>query len=595
MIQKKSDFLFEVSWEVCNKVGGIFTVIKSKAARTVDYYKDNYYLIGPYFVDKAMGEFQEELPCIELKNIFDELKNDQIICHCGKWLIEGNPFVILIDFTGFKSRINKIKKDLWETYKIDSMNIPPDFDEPVIWAYAAGKLIEKLANLYTNKKICAQFHEWLAGPGLLYLKKNNIKIATVFTTHATILGRTLAGNNINPCLIPDKIDPDTEAMKHGIQSKYQVEKKSAENTDIFTTVSEITAIEAECLLGRKPEVLLLNGLDTSKFPSFEDRSIKHRLYKNKIKEFLMYYFFPYYTFDLENTLIYFLAGRYEFHAKGMDILIKALGKLNQKLKDEKSKITVVTFLWVPAAIRGMKPELIESRILFQDIKDSLKEEMDDVERNILSGLISKRKLNQASLFDKDFINEIKKKITKFKKQQNPKLVTHDLINEDDIILKSLIENQLNNTESDRVKVIYYPIYLNGADGLLDLDYYEAMTGSQLGIFPSFYEPWGYTPLEAGALGVASVTTDLAGFGRYITSKLRETEPGVFVIKRFNKKDEEAVNELVDVLYLYTTYSKEQRITNKIEARRLASLADWKNFIENYINAQNLAIEKVYQK
>jgi glycogen(starch) synthase len=592
MIAKKADMVMEISWEICNKVGGIYTVIKSKAARTIEYYKDNYILIGPYFADKARGEFQEELPEGALKQIFDELKQENIICHCGKWLIEGTPRVILMDFAGFRARTNDVKKDLWEAYKIDSMYAPPDYDEPVVWSYAVGKLIEKLVHLHSNKKIVAQFHEWLSGAGLLYLKKNRIRIATVFITHATILGRSMAGYNINPCTIMG-VNPDSEAKKYGIQAKYQVEKQSAQQADIFSTVSEITALEAEKLLGRKPEVLVLNGLDISKFPSFEDGSIKHKLYKNQIKEFLMYYFFPYYLFDIEKTLIFFLAGRYEFHAKGIDILIKALGKLNQKLKSEKSDITIVTFIWVPTGIRGVKLELLENRIFFKDIKDSLDEEMDDIKRSMLTGLISNRNINQSDLFDKEFMSSIQKKIMNFKKQKEPFLVTHDLIDDNDAILQSFFENNLQNKEEDRVKMIYYPTYLSGADGLLDLEYYEAMTGGQLGIFPSFYEPWGYTPLEAGALGVASITTDLSGFGKYIVKQLRETEPGVYVIKRLHKNDEEAVQELVDIMHLYATYSKEQRVSNKIEARRLSMLADWKNFIENYIKAHNLAVDKAY--
>jgi glycogen synthase len=593
MMAPKADILYEVSWEVCNKVGGIFTVIKSKAARVVQFYHENYYLIGPYFASMVSGEFQEELPPESIKRIFDELKRENIICHWGKWLIEGNPGVILIDFKGFAYRCNDIKKELWESFKIDSLYAPPDYDEPVIWSYAVGKLLEKLVQVNSDKKICAQFHEWLSGAGLLYLKRQRVKISTVFTTHATILGRTLASNDIDLFSAFRQINPDEEAKKYGISSKYSIEKNSARQASIFTTVSQITAIEAEHLLGRKPEILLPNGLDISKFPTFEEGSIKHNLYKNKIREFLMYYFFPYYSFDLEKTFVYFLAGRYEFHDKGVDILIKALGRLNQKLQAEKSDKTVVAFIWVPAGIRGVKPELLENRFLFKDIKDSLEEEMEEISRNILTGLLVDEKFNQTNLFDPEFTAVIRRKIKRFKKHQNPSLVTHDLMDENDVILKSLAANNLNNLEKDRVKVIFYPTYLSGADGLLDLDYYEAMMGSQLGIFPSFYEPWGYTPLEGGALGIASVTTDLAGFGRYIIPKLRETEPGIFVIKRLDKKDEDAVNDLVDILSLYTQYSKEERISNKIEARRLASLADWKDLIENYINAHNSAIEKVY--
>ncbi len=594
-MQKKADILFEVSWEVCNKVGGIYTVVKSKAAKMVEHYGSNYFLVGPYFASKAIAEFQEEVPNEFCKAPFEELKKIGIICHFGKWLIEGSPFVILIDFVNYKHKTNDIKRELWDWYKIDSLRSQLDYDEPVVWAYTAGMLIEKLLNCYKDKKIVAQFHEWLSGAGLLYIKKKNVKVATVFTTHATVLGRTLASSNIDLYNVWGKINPDNEVYKYNIEAKHLIEKNSAAFADVFTTVSEITGMEAEYLLKKKPDALLPNGLDISKFPTFEELAIKHRLQRDRIREFMLYYFFPYCTFDPKETLIYFIAGRYEFHDKGIDIYIKALGRLNERLKQLKSKKTIIAFIWVPANFRNIRPELLENKTLYQDIKDALEEVIDDVEKNIIYSFVSNKKTTKENLFEDDFLTEMKIRVGRFVKKGSPPLLTHDLYDENDVILRTIISAGLRNEEQDPVKIVYYPIYLSGADGLLNLNYYEAMQGSHLGVFPSYYEPWGYTPLEAGALGVSSVTTDLAGFGRYFCTECTQSDtPGIFVLKRLNKSDDDVVNQLVDVMFNFANLSKEDRTANKMQARKTASMADWKSFVNNYIEAHNMAVDKMYK-
>ena len=354
-------------------------------------------------------------------------------------------------------------------------------------------------------------------------------------------------------------------------------------------------MEAGHLLKKKPDLLLPNGLDISKFPTFEEIAIKHRLQRDRIREFMLYYFFPYYTFDLKETLIYFIAGRYEFHDKGIDMYIKALGKLNEKLRQLKSKTTVIAFIWVPSNFRSIRPELLENKTLYQDIKDALEEVHDDIDKNLVYSFMSDKKITKESLFDSDFLTEMKTRAARFIKKGKPPLLTHDLYDENDIILKSVLSAGLKNEGQDPVKIVYYPIYLNGADGLLNLNYYEAMQGSHLGIFPSYYEPWGYTPLEAGALGVSSVTTDLAGFGRYFcTECIQSDAPGIFVLKRLNKTDDDVVNQLVDVMFNFAGLSKEDRIANKLQARKIASMADWKIFVNNYIEAHNMAVGKVYK-
>ncbi len=592
LMSTQIDWVFEVSWEACNKVGGIYTVLKSKANQLVNFYHQNYYLIGPYFPERIKGYFQEEVPSKEFKEIFAELEEQGIKCHLGKWLIEGKPNLILIDFKDFWPRANQIKAELWEEYKIDSLGTGDDFNEPVVWSYATGLLLEKINSSFERKKIVVHFHEWLSGSGLLYLKKRKARLGTVFTTHATVLGRTLAYNNVDFYSILNKIEPEKEIARYNIKAKHQLEKQTTQNCDVFTTVSEITAMEAERFLERKPDILLPNGLDLEKFLTFEEIVIKHQIQRERLKEFLLYYFFPYYTFDLKDILFYFIAGRYEFRAKGIDIFIKALAKLNQKLIENKSKKTIITFFWIPSEVRGVNAELLESREIFQDIKDALEDIALQTREKILYTLVEGKEITEKALFEEDFLFEMKKKLMKLKRKGLPPLSTHDLVDPQDIILKSFREAGLSNKKSDKVKVVFYPIYLTGHDGLSNLNYQEALQACHLGVFPSFYEPWGYTALEAAALGVASVTTDLAGFGRYC-QKFGEDkkQPGIFVLKRFVKTDKEEVEQLADFLYRFSQFSRKERVENKMQARKIAAEADWKFFIKNHLRAYNMALLK----
>lgn len=600
MIKPKSDMLLEISWEVCNKVGGIWTVISSKAAQIRKYYSDNYICIGPYFADKTPGNFDEEPIPEELKSVHKELHNIGIVFHYGTWLIKSEPKAILIDYTNFRYKINEIKKDLWDNFKVDSINSgSSDYDEPLVWATAAGALIERLSKVY-DKKIVAQFHEWLAGPGLLYLKARNVSVATVFTTHATVVGRSIAAANVdifgkapgsNKCII-ESLDIDAKAYEYHVEGKHFVEKQSAQNADVFTTVSEITALEATAVVKRKPEVVLPNGLDNDLFPTFEEESILHRKERENIREFTMFYFFPYYQFDIKDTLFFFLAGRYEFRNKGIDTYIHSLAKLNQMLKKEKSNRTIVAFIFVPGGIRGVRQDIIENRAYFIDVRDSLKNEMSDIYNNILYTITSKGKLFDKNIFTDSFMSEVKIKLLRFFRKGSPPLVTHNLQDGNDAIINTLYAVGLDNKEEQRVKVIFYPTYLSGADGLLDLNYYESMQGCHLGVFPSLYEPWGYTPLEAAALGVSSVTTDLAGFGKYILqTKTQKEHPGIFVLRRMDRNDDEIIKDLADFMYMFATFSKQDRVQNKIEAKRLASIADWNNLILNYLEAHNMALDR----
>ncbi len=598
-MKPKADILFEASWEVCNKVGGIFTVLSSKSKQIQKHYKNQYCLIGPYFEEASRTSFKEseKIP-EEHKNAFEELKAMGIICHFGTWLIEGDPFVILVDFRGYWPHLDEIKKELWESFQIDSLNAPYDFNEPVLWGYTVGIIMEKLRKTYADKKIAFHAHEWLAGSSILYIKKNGLDIPTTFTTHATILGRTIAGNEQELYSILDKIQPEAEARKYGIIAKFSIEKASAQSADVFTTVSQITAIEAKAFLGREVDVVLPNGLDMMEFPSFEELTQKHNLYRNRLREFALYYFFPYYSFDLRESLFFFTASRYEFHNKGLDVFIEALGKLNEKMKKEKHKKTVIAFFFVPGAAGAIRPEIVNAREAFHDIKETLQEEDKDINENILYALTEEKPLTEKSLFKEDFLRNMERKLLRLKvfKGKTAPLSTHFLNNEnEDAIINGFRRAGLNNAAEDRVKVIFYPIYLSGADGLGDLDYYQTIQASHLGVFPSYYEPWGYTPLEAAALGVPAITSNLSGFGKYFYDVLdRDKVPGIRVLDMENNSREEIVKALTKSLNRFTNFDRKERIDNKIRARKIAFMANWENFSLHYIEAENLSVDRKYK-
>lgn len=591
--EPKAEYLFEICWEICNQIGGIHTVLKTKVPQMKDYYGNSYCVIGPYFPEQVKGEFKEKKPSDEFKQAFKKLEAEGIKCHFGEWLVKGSPKTILLDFSEYWNKLDSIKDDLWKNFEIDSLKAGHEFDEAVVWSRAAGKLIEELLPVFSDTKTVFQFHEWLSGGGLLYLKQQELAAPTVFTTHATHLGRTIADNQEELYSRIEEINPEEEAYKYGIEAKYLMEKQTAQKSDIFTTVSKITNIEAKYLLDREADVILPNGLSLDKFATFEEMTLKHRINRSRIRRFIMYYFFPYYTFDIEETYYYFIASRYEFHNKGIDTFIKSLGELNKKMKEEGSSKTIVTFFWVPSDIRGIKSEIIESRELFKNIENAVEDSLKKVEERILQKLMSGETTSEDNILPTELVEETKDTLLQLKRDGTPPLVTHNLGGNEnnDPILQEFHKAGLENKKEDPVKVIFYPLYLDGSDGLLNLDYHECIQGSHLGVFPSFYEPWGYTPLETAALGVVSTTTDVAGFGRFISEETeKENAKGIFILDRMNRTEDKIVHSLTDILYQFKEFSHKERVQNKIRAREIAALADWKNLAKKYIEAQNKAVE-----
>jgi glycogen synthase len=589
--ETQNKLLFEVSWETCNKVGGIYTVLSSKISPMQKKYNKDYFLIGPYFSDGNNHEFEHQPAPEYIKKAIDEMLSIGIQCHYGKWLIDGEPSVILIDYSTYPYNNNEIKRILWECFKIDSLGTSYyDFDTPVLWSWCVGMLLNKIES-NSNSKIIAHVHEWLSGACILHLKINNSKISTIFTTHATILGRTLVDHTENLQESLKHINPEEEARKHGIIAKYQIEKQSAINADVFTTVSDITGDEAEKILGRKPDVITYNGLNIESIATLEEITNKRRISKTRILELLIELFAPAMDFDINKTTIFATFGRYEMRTKGLDILSEALGNLNKKLKEEGTKDNVICFYFIPAAASGVRNEIILSKGRLGNVKSALEEKKETVNLICLKSIIDQKKMDPEELFESEPKNNLKLYVKKFKRDMPTIFCTHYMANEEhDPILYSFKNNNLLNKADDPVKVIFYPVYLTGSDHLMDLTYRQAICGIDLGIYPSLYEPWGYTPLETASLATPAITTNLSGFGRYI-EKCKNCNKGVFIIDRKNTSTKEASIQLTNIMYDYLKLNANERDKLRIKARELTHNADWKVFADLYFKAHELALKK----
>ena len=535
-INDSINYIFETSWEVCNKVGGIHTVISTKAKYVKEYSNKNYILLGPDILrhDVENSEF------IEDRNLFTGWINNAIPVglrvRVGRWNIPSRPKVILIDFSGITEDKNKIFTDLWETYKVDSLSGHWDYIEPTIFGYAAGMIIESFVNYYIDQKIrlVAHFHEWMTGSGILYLKKNLPQVGTVFTTHATITGRTLTGNNQKLYKNLTLYNSDNVARDFNIVSKHSIEKTSAQQADVFTTVSEITANECKLLLNKDVDVVTHNGIDPDMIPDFDSLSEKKQVARKLLIEMAESITGHKIADDV---LICGTSGRYEFRTKGLDVYIKALGELNKK-----EDTNLLAYFFIPAH-------------------------------------------NYGPIYEKF------KTLDFSKRTECKNYLTHNLHNEqNDPILNALKDANLTNCKQDKVKVIFVPSYLFGYDGVFNMEYYDLLAGLDISVFASYYEPWGYTPLESLAYCVPSVNTTLCGFAHWIDDNYQGDRSGITIINRNDDNDTEVITQICDAITRHAEADETEKIKFQISARNIAMEASWDNLFKEYINSYQKAAD-----
>lgn len=587
-----SVILCEIAWEVCNKIGGIYTVLRTKAAAAAGRWGNRYFLLGPYNHHSAAMEFEENLTAPEaIAPILSRLRNDGIVCHYGNWLIQGQPQVILFDLHSVRDQIDHSKYLLWEHYGIHSHG-NADINDPVALGAAVFAFFKAAVEFWPESDILGHFHEWMAGVGLLLLATDGLPVKTVFTTHATILGRHVAGND------PDFYDrlydihPASTADMFNIGPLHAIESHAAQAATIFSTVSEVTKGEAGHFLGRIPEFILPNGLNAHKFTALHEFQNLHLTYKEEIHEFVSGHFFPSYTFDLDNTLYFFTSGRYEYRNKGMDVFIEALYRLNQRLLQERDAPTIVAFIITKGAAYHINADVLQRQLMFREIKQTCARFSDVMEKTLIQSVARGTIPERDDLLPPQLQAALKRSMYSFKQGGLPAIVTHNMVHGDqDAVLRHLRHRNLINHPFDKVKVIFHPDFITAGNPLLALDYDHFVRGCHLGIFPSSYEPWGYTPLECIALGLPAVTTNLSGFGAYVDTHLEfDNFPEIFVLQRRSRPIENSINELTDYLHSFTKLSRRERIDLRNRAESHTQAFDWSTLISHYLDAYRAAIE-----
>jgi glycogen synthase len=567
--------LWEVSFECGNKVGGIWTVITSKAAFMKKSFGKNYFTVG--FHNPKRVEVLEKKPPAALGTAFAKLEKEGLEFHYGSWVDASDANIILIDGSAM-SGIDKIKAMLWEKYGIDSLGAGHDFDEPIAWSYAVGRFLEEAAGRIPGDHV-VQLHEWLSAGALFHLDSvSKVKLPTVFTTHATVLGRATGGNI--------RGDPDVQAKERGVLAKHLAEKAAARAATVFTTVSEATGAEAMKVLGRAPDVITYNAMDRESLPELPKLMNNKAIFRQEIDDFVRSYFFPYYSLNMEDYPVIYTAGRYEFLNKGYDIFIDALGLVNERLKAEKYGRWFLSFILVPAGTLGVKDEVIQNFVFYRRMKEMLEEDVERISEDLYMMDVEDDKLKKGF---GEIMMDMKRMRHRLqtRRVKNPPLCAFQLVegSQADPIMQRLQERGLLNRPEDRVKVVYYPVYLNKQDELLGLQYHDFLTAASMGVFLSRYEPWGYTPMEAAAFLSATVTTNSAGFGM-ASGKLGSK--GIHIAE----SGEPAANHVADIIEKFVKSSKEVRMSSEIAAyKTVKDHFVWDTLGERYLKAYEMARKK----
>ncbi|HLZ15458.1 MAG TPA: glycosyltransferase [Cyclobacteriaceae bacterium] len=582
--------LVEIAWEVCNQVGGIYTVIRSKAPAMMKNHSGNFCMVGPYVNKSILAEIE---PLQDSEDIFGQaaanLRKKGYDVVYAEWLITGKPRVVLLNPLIEEKALSVVKYLLWKNHGIATPTGNALIDQVIAFAFLTKLFFDELIKLKGDQGLIAHFHEWMSSLPILDMARENLPLKTVFTTHATQLGRHLAINSPLFYAHLPFFNWEEEAKKFGVVTEAAIEFGCAQKCTVFTTVSEVTARECKHLLHRNPEVIVPNGLNIQRFEALHEFQNLHALYKERINEFVMGHFFQSYSFDLNNTLYFFTSGRYEYKNKGFDLTLEALAHLNEGLKEEKSDLTVVMFFITKREFTSIKPEVLQSRAVMEEIRQVCAAIQKQVGKRffIESTLRQDPKLPDLNSFvDEYWALRYRRTIQTWKTKSIPQTLTHRLLHEDqDDIVKFITRRKLLNKPEDKVKIIYHPDFISSTNPLFGLDYSQFVRGCHLGIFPSYYEPWGYTPLECMASGVPAVTSDLSGFGDYLLKHMPDHEKsGMFVVERGKRTFDWSARQLSSFLYKFVKQSRRDRIMQRNNVESYSSVFDWSNLIEHYEEA-----------
>lgn len=542
------NYIFETSWEVCNKVGGIYTVLSSRAKTLKDNYQDQLVFIGPDLKQPTANvDFKEDA------KLFPAWKkaaaNFGVKCRIGRWMVPGEPVAVLVDFEPFFEQKNNIYAQAWELFSVDSIRAYGDYDEASMFSYAAARFAEAVVSncIEQQAKVIYQAHEWMSGLGMLFLKKQLPRVATIFTTHATSIGRSIAGNNKQLYAYFEGYNGDQMARELHMDAKHSIEKQSALQADCFTTVSSFTDRECKQLLDKAADVVLPNGFENNFVPN---RSAFTKVRREARKQILKVAGALTGCEMPDDTLIVSTSGRNDYRCKGFDVFLESMAQLRAQLNEANSEQQVLALIEVPCWLKGPRA----------DLQDRLK---------------SKQKATMPL--------------------PNP-VITHDLHNlNDDRIVQEIWKLGLKNLPTDKVKVLLAPCYLEGNDGIFNMAYYHLLAANDLALYPSYYEPWGYTPLESCAFHTPCVTTDLSGFGQWVDNVLGhsgELKDGVCVIHRTDGNFYEVAQKMCAVVHEMLLLTTKERTEVRNKAAKLANKAQWKHFIKFYYQAYDFALNAV---
>lgn len=543
------NFIFESSWEVCNKVGGIYTVLSTRAKTLQDKLKDHIMFIGPdVWKEKENPLFEEDASL--LKSWRDTAENENLHVRIGRWNVPGHPIAVLVDFQPYFAIKNDIYTRLWEDYGVDSLHAYGDYDEASMFSYAAGLVVESYYNHILKgqcEHVVYQAHEWMTGLGALYIQKHVPEVATIFTTHATTIGRSIAGNHKPLYEYLFAYNGNQMAQELNVQSKHSIERETAHHVDCFTTVSEVTNRECAELLDKPADVVLMNGFEKDFVPSKAQFARKRREARRKLREVAGALLGT--EFD-DDVMIISTSGRYEFRNKGIDLYMEAM---NRSLRNKDLTRKVLAFVQVPGWVCCPR---------------------EDLKERLASGKACDTPLEWPLLTH--WLHEM----------------SHDQV------IDYMKRYNMWNLPDDKVKVIFVPCYLDGADGIFNMHYYDLLIGMDLTVYASYYEPWGYTPLESVAFHVPCITTNLSGFGLWVNQLLGkdgELTDGVQVVRRTDYNSSEVADTIKDAVTAYAAFTPQEAEKIRHKAADISEHALWKHFIRYYYQAYDIALHKAKQR
>lgn len=585
--------LIEVAWEVCNQLGGIYTVIRSKVPAAVKEWGTNYTLLGPYVHAGAMAEFEPiEGSDDPIALAVEKLRELGYGAVYGTWLITGRPKVVLLDYNTAMSRLGDIRYEFWSDHGYSVETEDSLVNNTLAFGHMVKEFLYHLQEFRDKEKTTlVHFHEWMAATALPSIRQQDMPYRTIFTTHATLLGRYLAMNSGDFYGNLPFADWLKEAKHFNVEVIARLERHAGQAAHVMTTVSEVTGRECVQFIGRRPDYILPNGLNIERFVALHEFQNLHQKYKQLIHEFVMGHFFSSYSFDLDKTLYFFTSGRFEYKNKGFDITLEALARLNHWLKYENIDINIVMFIVTKQPYHSINPFALQSRAIMEEVQATCASIEKNVGEKLFYTAVKEKGHHMPDL--NQFVDDywrlrLRRTLQGWKSDTLPLVVTHNLVNDGaDEVLNGIRDKNLINYPDDKVKVIYHPDFINATNPLFGMDYSQFVRGCHLGVFPSYYEPWGYTPLESIASGVPTVTSNLAGFGDYVANTMPEHEQsGIYITDRANQSYDQAADQLSQQLYNFVMQTRRERINQRNKTESNSVSFGWDKLYRYYMMAYN---------